>query len=91
MTYSGIKYLSQHNVEQLPKDQDALRLLNHAVPGLRYLARPSCAHYLECQPEALTQEQIAKYVLRNYDFDAVDISKIIAELNKYVAEHTAGT
>jgi hypothetical protein len=70
---------------------DSLRLLNKAVPSLRYLARSDCAKYYEYNdPSAITQELIKKHILKHYEYDAVDISIIMHELDKYVAEHQTG-
>jgi hypothetical protein len=93
MTYPQIlHWFNSVNGSKLkPPPKDELRILNKSVPGLRYLARPDCAKYYEgSNPELLSQKLIKAHILKNYEYDAIDISKIMHELAEYVSKHQTG-
>jgi hypothetical protein len=77
-----LQYPSKFKID----DGTAIKIITKAVPSLKYLARPSCAAYLEIdvpssQMDNLSQERIKKHILMQYDFDVIDISHIIKELD----------
>jgi hypothetical protein len=94
MTYPQIKqlYLRKNRID-FPSllDKELQALLNRAVPALRYLARPDLADFLDIgDSERLSTELIKKHVANDFEYDAVDVSKIIYEMEQYVEQHRAG-
>jgi hypothetical protein len=94
MTYPQIKRLFlQKNRKEFPNldDKELQSLLNRAVPALRHLARPDLANFLDItEPEKLPIELIKKHVAVDFNYDAVDIGRIVSEMERYVEEHQAG-
>jgi hypothetical protein len=82
----------QHVFKTVPMDvcdETALKTLNKAVPSLRHLARSSCAKYLNADPEKLLKRTIEHHILEDYEFDSIDIAKIVGEFGSNTAHQIA--
>jgi hypothetical protein len=87
MTFSQMRRYVNFNIPQW-SDAQYITLLNRVVPELRNLARPSCAKSLGLQEESavnLERHTIEQHILLGYDFDAVDIGRIVGEFARSTA------
>jgi hypothetical protein len=88
MTLYLIRHHKPYGLLEVP-DQTALAIVNQACPGLRHVARADCANYLDCPPESLTIKIIEKHILESYQFDAVDVSRIVNAIARFNKNKTA--
>jgi hypothetical protein len=88
-TFDFIVHVLQHPKWSVVNDEKTtLVLINKAVPGLRHLARAAASEtYYELPPDKLTRAQIEHHILKSYEFDAIDISKIVSTFNQWEVEH----
>jgi hypothetical protein len=58
-------------------DATKLKLINKACPDVVLRARERCGRYLGVDPEYLEQQRIKDYVITMYNYDAIDVSRIV--------------
>jgi len=64
------------------EDHSALSIMREALPLLRHHIEADAAEYYGCEIKQLKREQTQKFLLNEYDFDAIDISKLVAYATK---------
>jgi hypothetical protein len=82
MTFSEIRSNFWRSVPDNFRDDKAIKLINKAVPSMLYLARPNAAKYYEKSEDDVPKLMIVKYVLSHYDYDAIDVGKIVKALQE---------
>jgi hypothetical protein len=79
MTLCDIKITYFENNFEL-SDSEWLKLFDRIIPEVRYIARALAEKYYEFND--ITQRQIKNYIINYYNFDAVDVSKIVGEIDR---------
>jgi len=89
MTLSNIKAHFFPGLGALRSYTDAqdCALIVRAIPTIKLIARTEAADYYECDAKSISQKLIQDYLTEYHEFDAIDISYIVATIRK---ENTNG-
>jgi hypothetical protein len=79
MRLETIKWISKCTDIEATEDE-WIAMLIKCAPALLYDARARAIEHYDTK--TVTQAQIRKYILHEYQFDAIEISKIVAAMKK---------
>lgn len=82
MTLTDIKYTYVDAMIHINNDA-WLWLLKDACPQLSYIARPLVAKYRDKDPREVTQDEIAWHLIHIYEYDVIDIGRILTKCRRY--------
>jgi hypothetical protein len=68
-------------------DKEWLDVIRTACPWLKYTARPEAAYYAGASPELLASHKVSDYLLQRKEYDAIEISRMVSEINVRSEKH----